>query len=230
MIQLNLLPDVKLEHIKAKRTKRFVILLSAGVSGSLLAIVILLFLTVNVFQKQHLSDLNSDIKKYSNELTSTPDINKVLTIQNQLNSLPGLHDTKPVATRIFPYMTQVTPDKLSIASIDLNFETNTMSIKGGADALSTINKFVDTLKFTKYINGSDPAETKAFSEVVLASFGKDQATATYTVDFKFDPAIFDSAKDVKLVVPKIITTRSETEKPADLFQPSGNGPVNQQDN
>lgn len=230
MIQFNLLPDVKLEHIKAKRIKRFVILLSTGASGTLLAITILLFLVVNVFQQKHLSDLNNDIKKYSAELKGTPDINKVLTVQNQLNNLPTLHDSKPVATRIFGYLSQVTPDQLSVASVDLNFETQVVNIKGGADALSTINKFVDTLKFTDYTIENESVTAKAFKEVVLTNFGKDDAGATYTVDFKFDPLIFDSSKVIKLVVPKIVTTRSETEKPTDLFQPGGSGQINGEGN
>lgn len=225
MIQFNLLPDVKIEHIKTKRNKRFIILLSAGVSGALLTVMILLFLTANVFQKKHLSDLNNDIKKYSAELKGTKDIDKVLTVQNQLNNLPTLHDSKPVATRVFDYLTQVTPDNLGVASIDINFEIQTITMKGGADALSTVNKFVDTLKFTDYTIESESIKAKAFKDVVLSNFGKDDKGATYTVDFKFDPLIFDSSKVIKLVVPNIITTRSETQKPTDLFQPGGSGQI-----
>ncbi len=230
MIQFNLLPDVKLEHIKARRTKRFVILFSSCATGVLLAVVILLFTAVNVFQKTHLNDLNTDIKKYTSELENTPDITKVLTVQNQLNNIPALHDTKPVASRLFPYLTQITPDKLSVASVDISFETQTISIKGAADAISTINKFADTLKFTKYTASIDLVETKAFSNVVLSSFGKAETGATYSIDFKFDPTIFDSLREIKLVVPNIVTTRSETEKPTDLFQPSGSEQINEQGN
>lgn len=229
MIQFNLLPDVKLEYIKARRTKRLVIFVAAGITGSLLAVMILLFLAVNVFQKKHLNDLNKDIAKYSNELKGIKDIDKVLTIQNQLNNLsmnngtPGLHDKKPVVSRLFPYLTQILPDKLSLATLDVNFEAQTMSFNGGADSLGTINKFVDTLKFTTYKSGTDKeaSETKAFSSVVLTDFGRDDLAATYQIDLKFDPLIFDSSKTINMIVPKIITTRSETEKPVDLFQSTG---------
>ena len=61
MIQFNLLPDIKLEYIKAKRMKRSVILISSVVGGSAFAIFILLFLVVNVAQKQHLSNLQADL-------------------------------------------------------------------------------------------------------------------------------------------------------------------------
>ncbi|MBI1856807.1 hypothetical protein HY003_00735 [Candidatus Saccharibacteria bacterium] len=236
MIQFNLLPDVKLDYIKAKRIKRFVILISITIAGALLAIMVLLFLAVNVFQKGHLDDLNVDIKKYSTELKSTQDLSKILTIQNQLNKLnkhdntPGLHDKKPVASRLFPYLSQMLPDKLSIANLDVDFEVQTMSFTGGADSLSTINKFVDTLKFTTYKIDKEPNEIKAFSSVVLTNFGRDDAAATYQIDLKFDLLIFDSSKEISILVPKIITTRSETEKPVDLFQSTGSEQINKQVN
>lgn len=221
MIQFNLLPDVKLEYIKARRTKRFALFVASSIAGTLLTVTVLLFMVVNVFQGKHLSDLNRDIKRDSTALQQTPDINKILTIQSQLASLPALHNNKPVASRLFNYLTELTPAKLSIAELDVDFDQTTMSFTGGADALSTINKFVDTLKFTTYKVGQDPLETRAFSNVVLTTFGRDDKGATYQVDLKFDPAVFDTAKAIKLVVPRIITTRSETEKPSDLFQSGG---------
>ena len=66
MIQFNLLPDVKLEYIKAKRTKRSVMLVSIIATGVALGISIMLFLTVSVLQKQHINNLNNDIQKYTN--------------------------------------------------------------------------------------------------------------------------------------------------------------------
>ena len=106
-----------------------------------------------------------------------------------------------------------------------------MKIKGNADSLSTINKFVDTLKFTTFkANGDSPKEGKAFNEVVLSAFGIDEGSTgpgnltSYEITLKFDPAIFATTKgpsgsNVSLVVPQIISTRSETEKPDTLFAP-----------
>lgn len=223
MIQVNLLPDVKLEYIKAKQTKRTVVLSSLLISGTAVGILILLFLLVNVVQKKHLSDLNKDIATYTDQLKNTPDIDKILTIQNQLKSLPGLHDKKVVATRLFKYLEQVTPNKASIAKLDADFSSNKMTFTGSADSITTVNKFADTLKFTTY-KKADGSTGKAFTSVVLTSFNHDSASETsYQLDVEFDPVIFDSASEVTLVVPKIISTRSETEKPTDLFQQSGQG-------
>lgn len=216
MIQFNLLPDLKLEYIRAARTKRLVIAISTLVSTVALVILIILLLVVLVFQKKYMSDLTSDITTSSKNLQATPDLDKILTVQNQLNSLTALHEQKPDTTRIFPYIKDLTPTDASISTLNIDFDTQLMTITGGADTLSTINKFVDTLKFTQYQKADQ--NTDAFSEVVLSSFGKADKGASYTITLKFDPTIFDTTQKVSLKVPAKVTTRSETEKPGALFE------------
>lgn len=222
MIQFNLLPEVKRQYVRARRNKRSVMLIALLVSGVAVAIFVLLFLSVQIFQKKYSRDLSNDIKTETKKLQDTPDLDKILTIQNQLNSLPDLHAQKPVTTRIFGYLKQVTPAKVSISSASIDFDAHSLSLTGSADAISTVNKFVDTLKFTTY-KTADGKEANAFTDVVLSSFGKDAKGASYNISLSFDGAIFDSASDVTLNVPaNKITTRSQTEKPEDLFQPLSN--------
>jgi len=220
MIQFNLLPDVKLEYIKTRRIKRLVMLISSLVTAVAASIMILLILTVNVLQKQHLKDLTANIKKDSNAIKETPDIEKILTIQTQLTSLPDLHKKKPVASRLFDYVKQVTPANASIARLEVKFADGSILITGSADSLGTVNKFVDTLKFTEFKSGE--TNDRAFYGVVLTTFGRDTKGASYTIDLKFKPAIFDSANAVSLTIPSIITTRSQIDKPGALFQPLSN--------
>lgn len=218
MIQFNLLPDVKQEYIKARRTRHSVIVISMLAASVSLFIFVTLFLTVYVFQKARIRNLDSSIAEQTQTLKETKDLDKILTIQNQLNSLPALHDQKPVSSRLFAYMTQLTPAQVSVGKLDLDYQAKTLAITGTADSLSTINKFVDTLKFTTYTSDGREVTEKPFSSVVLSSFTKTDKDATYQITFKFDSAIFDSSKAIALVVPKIISTRSETEKPTDLFK------------
>ncbi len=219
MIQFNLLPDVKLEYLKARKSKRLIMLTAAGVSAVAVTILLLLTLYVNVAQKKHLRDLNTDVKKYQGQLNTTADLNKILTIQNQLSSLPKLHGAKPVTSRLFGYIAALTPAQANISKLSVDFEAHTISITGTADSLSTVNKFTDTLKFTTYASSDQTTTGPAFSSIVLSSFSRDEKTASYSIDAAFDPIIFDNASDIALSVPKIISTRSETEKPAALFQP-----------
>lgn len=222
MIQFNLLPDVKLEYIKARRMQRMVFMAAFLLGAFALAIFVSLFLIVNVVQKKHLSDLNKDIQQDVATLQALPDINKVLTVQNQLNSLTGLHEQDPAVGRLFDYLGQLTPAQATISDVKADFATNTIGLTGNANALSTVNQFVDTLKFTTYTTNQNTTPQKAFSDVVLTNFSVSEKGVSYQIDFKFDPTIFDNTQQVQLVVPKIISTRSETEKPTDLFKQNTN--------
>jgi Tfp pilus assembly protein PilN len=222
MTQLNLLPDVKLEYLRSTRQKRLVVGISLLVAAASLAIVLLLALIAFGIQKKNLSDLNGDIELYTSQLKNTPELEKVLTIQNQLNALPGLHEQKPVVSRLFGYLTQVTPNAASISKIEVNYDEQLMSINGTARTLDVANTFIDTLKFTTFTSNEDSDNSgsapKAFSEVVMSEFTRNSSGANYKITLKFDAAIFDDANTVKLSVPNIVSTRSATERPTELFQ------------
>jgi len=101
MIQFNLLPDIKQQYIKAERQKHLIVFISTVASIAAIALLVVLILIVDVWQKKSISDLNGDIKNNTSQLSSTQDLNKILTVQNQLNSLGPLHDKKAVAGRLF---------------------------------------------------------------------------------------------------------------------------------
>lgn len=234
MIQFNLLPDVKLEYIRARYRKRLIVGLSVISSGVFFTIFVLLFLFVRVSQTMHMSDLTKDIDSHVKQIKETPDLDKILTIQNQLNSLPELHSKKVLSSRLAEFLAQLTPQQATISDVEIDFAANSINIKGNADSLITVNKFADTLKFTKYKTASeDKANNNAFKEVVLKSFSIEETNNNtsqkvgYELNFVFEPVIFavpaeappDNTPAVQLAVPKIISTRSETEKPNQLFVP-----------
>ena len=221
MIQFNLLPDIKLQYIKARRQKRLVVLSSTIASIAVVTIFVFLIVVVDVLQKKNLNDLNRDISNNSKQLEGTANLNQILTVQNQLNSLTSLHDQKPVSSRLFTFLPLVTPSQITISRLNADFTQNTLTISGDADSIYTINKYVDTLKFTTYQVSGSSTSKNAFTNVVLSSFGRDNTKATYTITLDFDPTIFSERSDVKLTVPQIITTRSVLDLP--LFQKSGGG-------
>jgi Tfp pilus assembly protein PilN len=220
-IQFNLLPDIKIEYLKARRQQHLVVLASVLASIVMITVLALLLSIVYGLQKKNLNDLNADIKSASNELRSTKDLTKILTVQNQLKVLPGLHDKKVVSSRMYEYLSQVTPTGASIAKLDVDFTLNTMVVSGSAADLATVNKYADTLKFTKFSTKAQSTEKNAFVDIVLDSFAVDSENGvTYSLSLKFDPVIFDGTQTVELTVPQIISTRSEVDKPAALFQDS----------
>lgn len=224
MIQFNLLPDIKIQYLRARRQKHLVLLVSIVTILASLAILVILISVVFVLQKKNIADLSKDITKASKELEGTTDLNKMLTVQNQLKALQGQHDAKPVATRIFGYITQSTPASATISRLQVDFALQTITMTGAADKLETVNTFADTLKFATYHTAKQPdTEKPAFSNVVLTSFGRDSKGATYTMNLKFDQVIFSELDDVTLTVPKKVTTRSETEQPGALFKQAETG-------
>jgi len=220
-IQFNLLPDIKIEYLKARRQQHLVVLGAIAAAIVSITVFVLLISVVYGLQKKNLNDLNSDIKSASNELRDTKDLTKILTVQNQLTVLPGLHDKKVASSRLYKYLAQVTPNGSSITKLDADFTLNTMSISGSASDLATVNKFADSLKFTKYKTKADKTDRNAFTDVVLTGFTVNAKEVTYVMDLKFDPAIFNNTQDVTLTVPQITSTRSEVDKPAALFQAEG---------
>jgi len=223
MIQFNLLPDVKMAYIKAQQTRRLFMSISVIASGVAVFLLIISLISVDVVQKKTLSDLNRDIDHNAQTLQNTPQLSKVLTIQNQLDALTSLHNQKPAANRLFDYLSEVTPSKATISNISVDFTQHTMSITGNSNALSTINTFIDSLKFTTY-NLGDGKDTKAFSSVVLSSFAVSTGSspASYTITLTYDPNIFTNTDTVTLTVPQTITTRSVIDQPTNLFEQNSN--------
>ena len=229
MIQLNLLPDVKMQFIKAQRTRNMVLSTAIIISLASVALLVLL-LVVGGLQKKHISDLNKDIKADTATLQNKPDIEKILTVQNQLQRLTELHESKPAVSNLFGYLNQVTPTQVDITNFTIDFTAQTASITGTADSLGSVNKYVDTLKFTTFTTEDDSTQQKAFNDVVLTSFGLSSGgqgrAATYTITLAYNPTIFDVTQKVTLTVPKLTTTRSAIEKPLeDLFQAAPSAPA-----
>lgn len=229
MIQFNLLPEVKIKYLKVKRTRRLIITIAAAVGGTSLAITLGLLIFVQGIQRTYMNDLSNRIASDSDTLQSIEDLDRILTVQNQLQHLPALHEKKAALSRVQEYLPILTPDNVSYAKIDIDLASSKITFTGTADALVTVNKFVDTLKFAKYsAKGADGAteEGMAFKNVVLASFGRDGTSASYQITLDFEPIIFDNTRNevtgnpVSLVVERAVTTRSVADKAgAQFFEP-----------
>ncbi len=223
MIQINLLPSIKAEYVKAQRTKRTVISISVIAIAVSLGIVGILASIAYGAQNLQLSNLQKDIEKSEQNIKAVPDLDKILTIQNQLVALTPLHDAKPVMSRLFTYLQQTTPDSVTLEKYSIKNDELTWTVDGEASSIELINKYVDTLKFTEIATTQEGQEpTRAFSEVVLSTFSKSQEGYTFSITFKFNDQLFSSANpDIKLLIPTIVTTRSQTQLPSgDIFAPS----------
>jgi|GEM_PF-128168 len=247
-LQFNLLPDVKQEYLKTKKTKRTVITASAVASVISLFILLLMVTTVYVVNKKQLKDADKDIKKYSQQLQGVKNLDKILTIQNQLNSIQTLQGSKHKMSRLFTYLPQVTPAHVCIGQLNVDTASTTMTFQGSSDSQKSINTFVDTLKFTKYKVDSKDSGKYAFNSVTENQFAINStsntknnsntaacdgapAPASYQLTLKFDPTLFANSSDVVLDVPVgLVTTRSVLDDPSNIFNGNTTDPSTQTNN
>lgn len=230
-LQFNLLPDVKQQYLKAQRTKRTVISASFAAAAVSLFILLLMVATVYVVNKNKLSDANKNIDKYSQQLKSIPNLDKILTVQNQLNSISSLHQQKHITSRIYQFLPQLTPSTVCMGKLTMDLTANSLVIEGSSDSQKSVNTFIDTLKFTTYKMNGQETSTKAFPSVIESQFGLDStnstslqkcggkpAVATYQLTVQFDPSLFSNANQISLTVPAgLVTTRSVLDDPSGLF-------------
>jgi Tfp pilus assembly protein PilN len=231
-LQFNLLPDVKQEYLKTKRTKRTVI--TASIVAACISLFILLFAltTVYVINKKQLHDTDQDIKKYSSQLKGIKNLDKILTIQNQLTTISKLHESKHKISKLFTYLPQVSPSHVCISQLSLDTVNNTITMQGNSDSQKTINTFIDTLKFTKYQKDGKDTGLGAFPTVTESQFSINNKTngakpvlcqgapapANYQLIVKMDPILFQNTDSVTLKVPQgLVTTRSVYDDPSNIF-------------
>jgi Tfp pilus assembly protein PilN len=232
MIQLNLLPDVKMSYVKANRLRRLVISVSF-IATAVCIFILFLFFAYNLTQKKRIDSLTNQITSSTNQLEGKKDIDQVLTVQKQLSSLNTIDSTRTDAGILFnTYLNELLPADASVSNIVVTYSENGITLQGSADSLATVDTFVDTLKFTTYTTKTQKQPLKAFSNVVLTSFGLNTQAAgatvvpnqeaSYGLTFDYDPNIFSGTKSPKLKIPSLVTTRSELAQPTDLFVSSAN--------
>jgi Tfp pilus assembly protein PilN len=217
MIQFNLLPDIKLEYLKAQRNRRLVISISVLVTAASIVLAGVLF-SITAIQKARINNLQSDIKKQSANLTGQKNLNDILTVQNQIATLNQLHQQEPAASNLATYLNQTIPSTAGLNNLTIDFITNSITMNGNANSLATVNQLVDSLKFATYTIGGVKGSNKAFSNVVLSSFGVSSQGTTFGISLNFDSNLFNNTENVTLNVPSKVTTRSELSQPTVLFQ------------
>jgi Tfp pilus assembly protein PilN len=225
MIQFNLLPDIKLEYLKAERTRRLVISISSLITIAAILLVASLFSYTEI-QKSQINKLSSDIRHQGSVLSSQANINSILTIQNQIQTLTTLHEQEPDVSNLATYLNQTIPITTSLNSLSVDFNADTMIMSGNADSLVTVNQLVDSLKFATYSVKGVSGPKLAFSNVVLADFGLNNGTADFTINLNFDPMLFNNTETITLNVPSKVTTRSQLDQPIKLFNQSPSSGAN----
>lgn len=170
MIEINLLPNVKRELLKTRAMRNRVISISFLVGGaSIVAVVVLALILGSQIAAEAVQ--GGVIKDRSDKLMAVEDLNKVVTIQNQLTKINEQHSGKKINSRIFDVVTAVNPvapNNVSFSDIKVNPESKTITLEGSAvngySALETLKKTILNTK-VQTTDGDKSSEVSLTKEI-----------------------------------------------------------------
>jgi len=214
MIEINLVPDVKQELIKAQRVRVSVISISILTGLIAAGVVVLLAIWVFGVQTARSVILDNTIQSESETLASVEDVNDVLTIQNQLSRISEMHDNKTITSRVFDILTTINPSEpnnVAVTNLLLDLETSTITIEGqaanGYPALETFKKTIEatTLRFNQ---NDEQVSVPLASDMSDSerSYGEDASGARvlrFTLSFVYPEELFSrAAQNATIVAPE----------------------------
>jgi hypothetical protein len=230
MIEINLVPDVKQELIKAERVRASVISLSIIVGIGAVGVVVML--AIWVFGVQYGRGILADqsIATESKKLAQVTDLPRTLTIQHQLSLLSAMHDTKSIDSRIFDVLSTINPpapNTVAVTNLTLDSTTKTIKISAqapnGFPALETFRKTISATTFDSTTNGQKQSVPLANQlNVSEQSYGQDATGARvlrFTISFTYPSNLFTrTAQNAVIVAPtKSNVTDSFLGVPNSLF-------------
>ncbi|RTL03095.1 MAG: hypothetical protein EKK57_00375 [Proteobacteria bacterium] len=224
MIEINLLPAVKQDFIRAKRLKRIITSVSILVTIVALGLLGLAATVVYAIQPVTSSFLDKAIDEDLAKLNQDKNLTRNLTIQNQLSSITQLHEQKGNVVNIFEYLKALNPaapNNLTISKMQLDPSTTTMNIEASAADFSRLAIIKDTFNAAvfSYAKPKDDGggfdkvkDEKVFSEVSITdpSLSNDsdgKSVVSFKMALTYNPLLFDwTLKNIIVSIPQKNTT------------------------
>lgn len=230
MIQINLLPDVKQEYLRARRTRNMAISMSilAGI-GSVAVVVLLLIVLGIQAGREVLAD--NGIKSEYQSLSKVSDISELVTLQNQLDKIGSQHEVKSMNSRLFNTLQAINPSKpnnVQFTGVILDPETETLRLEGVAEggypAVETLKKTIQNTDI-EFVSNQQTVTEDISTKVAVGetSFGDDsqgRRVLRFEVFVTYNPLLFSNeAKSVEVQAPdrRINVTDSRIGIPDSLF-------------
>lgn len=111
MISINLLPDIKKDLLRVRRERNLVVTVSVIAVGVSVGILLVLGATLGgmtVAKMATESSIESNEKKIDDAIKNDQ-LNRYLTIQNQLSQIDGLKDGQQIYSRLMDYLVALNP-------------------------------------------------------------------------------------------------------------------------
>lgn len=237
MIEINLIPDVKQELIKAQHARSVVI--SASILTSIVALGVVVLLLVYIYAVQGVRGvyLDGQIDSKSQQLSKVQDLSKILTIQNQLATISQLNSEKIMSSRMFDVMSAITPpNDSSISFSQINVSpggvadpttgTVSTSTTGGGqiqlegqttsyDTMELFKKRIENTSFQYTDNGQAKlvplAANISTSDISYGEDANGQKVVRFTLSFDYPVELFSSASAGQQLAFKLTTNGNVTD-------------------
>ncbi len=238
MIEVNLIPDVKYQLLKARVLR--VKIISLCTIASIIAGGVVVLLAVYVFGVQSVANAFADGATDSEfkKLSKVEDLSKMLTIQDQLGKLSSLNEDKPRTSRIFELLETVIPNgenTISYSMLKLDTDENTITIEAeapnGYEALEVFKKTISKTTFDyEDTDGTKKSVNVIVSPVVEGekNYGQNsnnERVLRFSLSFEYAPELFSTeSKNGKVHAPeKQNATDSAKGVPKSLFTNTAGG-------
>ena len=211
MIEINLIPQVKQELIRARMIRSAVVsvaIVTTIIAGGLVAV-----LAVYVFGIQTVRNLVADdtIKTGSSKLASVEDLSKILTIQNQLTKMSALNDNKKIDSRVFDLLQAIippAPNDVKVSSLIIDAKLNTITFEGQTPSYPSLEAFKKTIGAAnvrfKDANDKDVDVVLATNlSIANVSYGEDatgKKVLRFTVSFTYASELFSPGVNTPTIV------------------------------
>ena len=140
MFEINLVPDVKAEMIRAQK-KRNVVFFAAVAVSAVAAVIVVMLMGVKFGQDLKIKNQDDRLKLMSSTLGKYDGLEELLTVQKQLTDLQTISENKRMLSRVFTVLhsllEQENDDEVKISSLDVNMEDSDLTFDGQADAGAT---------------------------------------------------------------------------------------------
>lgn len=212
MIEINLVPDVKQELIKANRVRTVVISGAVLVGLSAVGIVILMAMYLFLGQTVRSNLADGTIKEKSQELASIDDLDHTLTVQNQLSKLTELHNNKNITSRFFDLLVAINPappNQVTFSLAKVDSDEKTIRLEGqavnGYIAADVLKKTIlgTTLSYHDETNRTQSAPLAENVSTSELSYGEDSTgkkVLRFTLTFNYNDAFFARSSEDAIIV------------------------------
>lgn len=185
MVQVNLIPKVKQDLLKAQKIRNWVIFFSIVAGGAAIAIVVMMTIAFGA-QSLIVGSNEDNIKKKFDQLSKKDGINEAIVLQNQLNQIDNIRKNAPNVSRllgqIIPTIQTTGANEVRFASVSYDSATRVVSIDGKSKGYNAYNGFVNALKGTQILYHSSDKAKNTTCTVEEAQSNQNDCKIEYLVD------------------------------------------------